>query len=805
MDKSRPRLHPTGMRYTCAAGSVVLAAAFTAATARATLDINDRGPVLNAGAFSMRVTNAGIMGNAFFDRGLSFDSSLEFPRGSGHELLGHAELWVGAVTEDGSRRVSGGPMLEWRPTLDPTDRVIGARAGQVGSLWHFDDDGDGKVDEDPLDGRDNDGDGRIDEDFGLVSDQELVADYRDDEPASVNYAYPNGETHVPMHLSVHQEAFAWAFPGYDHVAGYQFTIRNEGSQTLRDVQLGVYADLDSRDRADAGGHLDDRIDFEPYNLIIPEGISNIRVGSDIFSKACVTKIEGVTPVVSDGSPTKALPAVTLVPLSHTTDPLGYLVNYAFLGARESQASARAPRRDTTFRYSLFAQGQPPGQGGPPILDGDRYLALAGDYPQAALGSLRDWAVLLSCGPFTRLEPQQSVEFAVAFVVAPSRDSMAAYATFPGLAWRGTRYNFQPDLPSLVPGGFSVGETGSNGHEICYEPPAGIAFNYDPHCPEKFYTDYLPHVPLSNQYPFSSESTYVAGHCIWSDFDCDACTGLDGKETQVHWQVGGLLPPKPKLRVIAGDTVATLLWDNLPEIVLKQPGGWNPGFQFGGYRVYRLDDWHRKSILPSPERWQQIAQFRPTGLAFAGPPLEPLVDATVAGDTVVYGQQHYPPGRYRFIDHGLLDGFDYLYVVTTVFSRLTFSNGAPILDELESPLTASFDEHITPQIAASVTNSRVWVVPNPYRANAPWERPPVAGDTFTRHIDFFGLPRTRSTIRIYTLAGDLVQVIEHDGTSGNGEAEWNLISRNGQDVESGIYLFSVEAPSDHQVGKFVVIR
>jgi hypothetical protein len=281
--------------------------------------------------------------------------------------------------------------------------------------------------------------------------------------------------------------------------------------------------------------------------------------------------------------------------------------------------------------------------------------------------------------------------------------------------------------------------------------------------------------------------------------------LDGKETQVHWQVGGSLPPKPALKVVAGDTTATLLWDNLPEIMLQQPGGWNPGYQFGGYRLYRLDDWHRKSVLPSPEQWQQVAQFRPAGLGLPGPPLAALVDPSVPGDTVVYGLQHYPPGRYRFVDHGLLDGFDYLYVVTTVFTRVTFSNGAPIVDELESPLTSSFDEHITPHATASATNSRVWVVPNPYRANAPWERPSVPGDVFTRHVDFFGLPRTHSTIRIYTLAGDLVQVIDHDGSSGNGEAAWNLISRNGQDVQSGIYLFTVESSAGHQVGKFVLIR
>ena len=92
-----------------------------------------------------------------------------------------------------------------------------------------------------------------------------------------------------------------------------------------------------------------------------------------------------------------------------------------------------------------------------------------------------------------------------------------------------------------------------------------------------------------------------------------------------------------------------------------------------------------------------------------------------------------------------------------------------------------------------------------RAHASWERQPVPGDVFTRHVAFMGLPRGHCTVRIYTLAGDLVQTIVHDGTTGDGEASWNLISRNGQDIESGVYLFTVESSLGHQTGRFVVIR
>ena len=87
----------------------------------------------------------------------------------------------------------------------------------------------------------------------------------------------------------------------------------------------------------------------------------------------------------------------------------------------------------------------------------------------------------------------------------------------------------------------------------------------------------------------------------------------------------------------------------------------------------------------------------------------------------------------------------------------------------------------------------------------------------------GMPPGHWTIRIYTLAGDLVQQLRstdavnesqrgsetasnrQQDTSNDGQARWNLISRNGQDVVSGVYLFTVDSPVGHTVGRFVVIR
>jgi hypothetical protein len=69
----------------------------------------------------------------------------------------------------------------------------------------------------------------------------------------------------------------------------------------------------------------------------------------------------------------------------------------------------------------------------------------------------------------------------------------------------------------------------------------------------------------------------------------------------------------------------------------------------------------------------------------------------------------------------------------------------------------------------------------------------------------GLPKAPCTIKIWTLAGDLVAQIDHDGSGGDGQAPWDLVSRSGHDIESGVYLFTVESALGRQIGRFVVIR
>src|SRR5439155_24370493 len=149
----------------------------------------------------------------------------------------------------------------------------------------------------------------------------------------------------------HQQAYAWSASGFDGIAAFDFTITNIGTRPLTDVYAGLFADLDSRLRSDAAGHLDDAITQRSYEMLIPMGVSAFQGAGQLFTKTCVDRLAGTVPVVEDGVSGSGLPVVALVPMSHTTDPLASFTNDAFgPPVRAARARARAPARDTTFKF-----------------------------------------------------------------------------------------------------------------------------------------------------------------------------------------------------------------------------------------------------------------------------------------------------------------------------------------------------------------------------------------------------------------------------------------------------------------------
>jgi len=99
-----------------------------------------------------------------------------------------------------------------------------------------------------------------------------------------------------------------------------------------------------------------------------------------------------------------------------------------------------------------------------------------------------------------------------------------------------------------------------------------------------------------------------------------------------------------------------------------------------------------------------------------------------------------------------------------------------------------------------------VVPNPYVVAASWEeRSPFRFGRGERKLYFIHLPK-KCTIRIYTIRGYLVDTINHDSTFDDGQASWNLLNKNDQEIAYGVYVYHVDAPEvGEKVGKFAVIK
>ncbi|MCP4570540.1 MAG: T9SS type A sorting domain-containing protein [FCB group bacterium] len=99
--------------------------------------------------------------------------------------------------------------------------------------------------------------------------------------------------------------------------------------------------------------------------------------------------------------------------------------------------------------------------------------------------------------------------------------------------------------------------------------------------------------------------------------------------------------------------------------------------------------------------------------------------------------------------------------------------------------------------AGANLDQIRVVPNPYMGNASWEY--SEGE---RQIQFVNLP-DNCTIRIFTLAGELLRTIDHN--NGTGAENWNMLSESGRGIAAGVYLYHIESPYGEHTDKFAVIK
>jgi hypothetical protein len=144
------------------------------------------------------------------------------------------------------------------------------------------------------------------------------------------------------------------------------------------------------------------------------------------------------------------------------------------------------------------------------------------------------------------------------------------------------------------------------------------------------------------------------------------------------------------------------------------------------------------------------------------------------------------GTYMFPDTTVELGKGYFYAVVAFDSSGNESGKTNLYPE---PVYA---------IRPPSTKLDVKVAPNPFKRVSGWTTP---GDEYK--LMFFNLPQ-KCTIRIFTVSGNLVRVIEHNNPNSGCEF-WDQFTDSRMRVASGIYLYSVESDVGSAKGTILIVR
>jgi hypothetical protein len=851
--------------------------------------------VHNVGRLQLQITNLGETGNQDNPRRTTVPSA-EWPQGSGADYLYAAGLWIGALDASGIPHVTTATYeREFSPEIAPANPCVNLPIDQVADVREAyegipngnriisasvdpDDDGDGKVDEDFLNGLDDDGDGLCDEDYAAIGQQMLACEYYDNIPQT-RQQFPE---HVPLGLKVRQTSYAWATPGQNDFVGMDWAITNVSGRTLRNVMVGVFADMDVGSRAVPGYFLDDQVGLVNRDIEYI-GASGETVRRRLQMGYMYDNPDNPNnPQENKGGDVPGYFGIMF--LNHTTDPAGLL----------------APKAVGITAFKFFSgSGAPFAAGGDPENDAQRYQLMTdpGLNP-ANVGEIRssrplDYRFVMATGPFRSVLPESTLTISVGWVMGLGlgegntigaggtliENAIAAQQVFDGLY---TDF----DGNSL---------TGQCGKETCLRSSSGATFVYQiPEssvCRVRFWseipalpqyaglTPWDPFVPCEQQQQgkfvcidgpglthCASADTLplpVGKDCVYVDLDCNVNSGQGGRERLVNWVAAAPLPSpvflgqdgkgepgnflenyqtsRDSARVSAwffpGDRKVTLKWNNFAELVRDAQRGNLK--EFIGYRVYKASGWSRPlgTNGPSKDLWALLGEWRVDPKGSPARPLSELIDPSSAivskqdvivrwnpvtrsvyTDTThtVETDTLFAVGRYTMVDNNVLDGFPYFYSVVPVS---IVPGATPDQDVvLTSNPSAQNSQVVYPRANAQDNQSNVFVVPNPYKAHAEWDLVPREEDPSGTKVSFMNLPKVKGTIHIFSLAGDLVQDLPFDGrppadlqygkdpvAGAAGSVSWNLISRNGQKIVSGIYLYSVDTELGRDVGKFVIIR
>ncbi len=663
--------------------------------------------VTSAGNIAATVSNLGIIGNSFSG---SFNvqgfPSCEYPANSGIEHVFDGGLWIGGIV-NGQVAVSTGAV----------DDASGYATGKAG--FEF-------TSKTPLRERSSLFDSPF-YDPAAISHQDFVSVFTDSAIAITTgggSSIPIVDHLNPLGLEIEFESYNWNFAFANFFLIYNFRITNVSDRNVDSLFLGFWMDGVIRN----------------VNITPPGGTAFFNKGGNGYVDSLNMGYE-----------------------FDATGDVGYTDSYIatkFLGAEINGFPPTSPNFKVHFNTWQFRNSADP-----------RYFFPTNDFQKygkmtEGLNYDADWTAiqnqinlannrsnLVSAGPFTRLNPGETIEVAFALVCARRVfDGLPAAANTPeqranllqNAGWAQRAY---------------LGED-NNGNGIL-----------DP----------------------------------GEDLDGD------GKITRFILPTP---PDRPVMKVIPSDHRIEVYWSDNSEFSIDPISKIR---DFEGYKLYKtavgFDVQNTQNLIQalSPvAQWDIPDNELSFDTGFEDVRLETPV--TFPGDSIQYW--------YKYTFDNVANGWQHV-IALTAFDRGDEVNNLP---PLESAQLANLRRVFAGKPAnQNFAQGEPFVYPNPYYGRADWEGASTLEED--RKLYFANLP-ARCEIRVYTLSGDLVDVIEHNeqyngsdsrwfqtysdpGTTAfsGGEHAWDLLSADTQIIARGIYLFVVidQDTGEKMRGKFVVIK
>jgi hypothetical protein len=180
--------------------------------------------------------------------------------------------------------------------------------------------------------------------------------------------------------------------------------------------------------------------------------------------------------------------------------------------------------------------------------------------------------------------------------------------------------------------------------------------------------------------------------------------------------------------------------------------------------------------------------------------------TVFFDTIHRTSPDNEAGDYTFEDSSVQFGGSYQYYVQAGI-RISEDNRDALASQRGEIVWSGrtlvpTPESIEPPRGGTEKLSDITVAPNPYNINDP--DVVAQGWPDDRGILFFNLP-AQVEINIYTEHGDHIERIVHDSPVDAGSLRWNMLTKNQQVIQSGVYIATFTSEDGMASRKFVVVR